>query len=91
MSFVQRNGWACGFLEPDCKMPVYRMKTFATEDKVRELIARTPTRMDQASKQAVEHTFLIGRGGVWLELTAEQYAKTRDNMFSLDRMAYGIG
>jgi hypothetical protein len=46
--------------------------------KLRELIARTPTRFDLAEKQALEHAFEGGRGGVDLELTREQYRKRND-------------
>jgi hypothetical protein len=77
MSFFARQGWVCGFLEEDCKTPVGRGRVFATEDKIRELIARTPTRMDQAAKEALEYAFKLGRGGVWLELTGEQYRKLK--------------
>ena len=51
---------------------------FSDIHKVLELIARTPTKMNQAAKQAVEHAFRMGERGVWLELTDEQYRKLKD-------------
>jgi hypothetical protein len=39
------------------------------------LIAHTPSRLDQAGKQAVEHAIAGGRGGLFLDLTADQYLK----------------
>jgi len=60
-------------MEPDLKTPVGRIRHFGSEDKLRELIARTPTRFDLAGKQALDHAFAGGRGGVYLNLTGAQY------------------
>jgi len=65
------------FLQPDLKTSVGRSRSFGSEDKLRELIARTPTRFDPAGKQALEHAFTGGRGGLYLELTEEQYRKLK--------------
>jgi hypothetical protein len=77
MSFFQREAWTVRFLELDAKTSIGRIRTFATADKVRELIARTPTLLDLAGKQALEHAIRGGRGGIYLELTVEQYRKLR--------------
>lgn len=60
-----------------CSLPVGRIRHFGSEDKLRELIVRTPTRFDLAGKQALDHAFQGGHGGVYLELTAEQYMKLK--------------
>jgi hypothetical protein len=73
MSFFVRGGWVVGFLEADAKTPVGHIRTFGTADKIREVIAKTPTKMDLAAHAAVEHGIQGGRGGVWLDLTHEQY------------------
>jgi hypothetical protein len=75
--FHRGDGWACSFVEVDAKTPVGPIRQFGTADKVRELIARTPTRFDLAGKQALEYAFQNGRGGTYLELTAEQYRKLK--------------
>lgn len=75
--FLSGGGWVCSFTETDLKTPTGRSRTFGSEDKLRELIVRTPTRFDLAGKQALEHAFAGGRGGLYLELTGEQYRKLR--------------
>jgi hypothetical protein len=34
-------------------------------------------RLNLEGRQAIQHGIDIGRGGIWLELTEEQYAKLR--------------
>ena len=61
MTFFLRGSWVCGFLEPDLTTPVCRRRMFGAVEKLRELIARTPTRLDQADKQAFEYA--VGSAG----------------------------
>jgi hypothetical protein len=76
MHFMLTSGWYCQFLEADLKTPLPRTLTFATADKVRELIERAGgLRSSTEDRQAFEYALTIGRGGVNLELTEEQYAK----------------
>jgi hypothetical protein len=77
MTYFHRDGWSVQFLEPDLKTPVGRIRQLGSLDKVKELIARTPTRLDLAADQAIEHAITVGRGGMYLDLTAEQYQKLR--------------
>ena len=77
MSFFLRKGWQCQFLEEGLKTPLPRTFTFATSDKVEELIRRGGGMRDLADKQAVESAVLKGRGGVFLNLTEEQYRRLR--------------
>jgi hypothetical protein len=77
MGFFTRRGWSCTFLEPDLKTPIGPIRKFGSEDKLRELIARTPTKLTLADRQAFDHAIANGRGGIYLELTAEQYRKLR--------------
>lgn len=74
VTFFYRGGWVCSFVEADCRTPVGRIRTFGSTEKLLELIARTPTKLMQEDKQALEHAIEIGRGGMWLDLKAEQYA-----------------
>ena len=76
VNFFLRGGyWFCSFLQPDLKTPVCRGRSFASAEKVRELIAKTPTRMMSEDKQALEFALEAGRGGIWLDVTTEQYAR----------------
>ena len=77
MSFMDRRGWLCQFLEEDLKTPLPRKVTVNTEEKVREIARRGGCTMNLESLQALEHGIEKGRGGVWLELTEEQYAKLK--------------
>jgi hypothetical protein len=77
MSFMDRQGWLCQFLEEDLKTPLPRNVTVKTEEKVREIARRGGCNMNLESLQALEHGIKKGRGGVWLELTEEQYGKLR--------------
>jgi hypothetical protein len=77
MSFMHRDGWYCQFLEEDLKTSLPRKFTFQTPEKVEELIRRGGGMNDLASKQAVEHGLDMGRGGVYLNLSQEQYSKLK--------------
>jgi hypothetical protein len=74
MSFMQRKGWYCQFLEPDLRTALPRKLNFADAEKVREVAKRGGGVPDLESASALEHGIEIGRGGVWLSLTPEQYA-----------------
>jgi hypothetical protein len=75
MSFMHRDGWYCQFLEEDLKTSLPCKLNFATSDKITQLAERTGALRDLACRQAIEHGVSVGRGGVWLMLTREQYAK----------------
>ena len=53
------------------------LRVFESEEKVRKLISRTATKFDLAGRQALDAGFGGGRGGVYLDLSAEQYRKLR--------------
>ena len=50
-------------------------RTFTNPDKMVEMIRRGNGFRDLASKQAVEHAIMTGRGNVDLLLTPEQYER----------------
>jgi hypothetical protein len=77
MSFMLAGGWHCQFLEPDLKTSLPRKFIFQTSEKVEELIRRGGGMKDLAAKQAVEQAINKGRGGVFLSLTVEQYARLK--------------
>ena len=74
MSFQCRYGWQCQFLEDDLKTPLPRKLHFASPDKVVELVERGGGLSNLESRQALDQAIEIGRGGVFLNLTEEQYA-----------------
>jgi hypothetical protein len=76
MSFMRSRGcWYCQFLEPDLITSLPRTLNFATSDKVIELIERGGGFIDSESRNMVAHAIDMGRGGVYLNLTDEQYRK----------------
>jgi hypothetical protein len=70
-----RGGWQVQFLEADLRTPLPRKLTFTDPDKIRELARRGEACGDSESRQMLEHGIETGRGGVFLRLTPEQYAR----------------
>lgn len=77
MYFMQNRGWSCQFLEADLNTPLPRKLTFATADKVLQIAEHAGALTDLAARHAIEHGIEMGRGGVYLMLTPEQYAKLK--------------
>jgi hypothetical protein len=77
MSFMLADGWYCQFLEEDLKTPLPRKLTLADPAKVVEMAERGGYSMHLEGRQALDRAIEVGRGGVWLELTEEQYAKLK--------------
>jgi hypothetical protein len=75
--FMLRQGWHCQFLEADLKTPLPRRLEFKESAKVFEIAERGGYRMNLEGRQAIEHAIENGRGGVWLELSEEQYARLK--------------
>jgi hypothetical protein len=71
------NGWYCQFLEEDLKTPLPRKLTFQTSEKVIQMAERGGADLTLAGRQALEHGISIGRGGVWLMLSGEQYGRLK--------------
>lgn len=77
MYFFLRNGWFVQFLESDLLTPLPRTVTFLDPQKVVDLAERGGALPDLAARQAMNSAIENGRGGVFLSLTPEQYAKLR--------------
>ena len=77
MSFMERKGWQVQFLEADLKTPLLRKLHFASVDKIIELVERAGGFRDQESRLMLDQGIAMGRGGVFLSLTEEQYAKLK--------------
>ena len=77
MHFVFRKGWYCQFLEEDMKTPLPRKLAFADDRKIWEIAKRGGFTLNIAGRQEIEEALRKGGGGIWLDLTPEQYAKLR--------------
>ena len=77
MSFQFRNGWHCQFLEADLKTSLPKRLHFASPDKIIELVQRGGGIADQEGRLMLNQAIETGRGGVFLNLTPEQYSKLR--------------
>jgi hypothetical protein len=77
MSFFKRGGWQVQFLEADLKTPLPRKLTFSDAEKIRELARHGEAWGTSDARQMLELAIEQGRGGVYLKLTAEQYARLR--------------
>lgn len=77
MHFMLRDGWRISFLEADCKTSLPLKLNFVSEGKIREMAEHYGTGHVLEDRQGLEHGISIGRGGVWLSLTDEQYSKLK--------------
>ena len=65
------------FLELDLRTPLPRKLRFTSPEKVIEIVERGGGLSNLESRQALDQVIEIGRGGVFLNLTAAQYAKLK--------------
>ena len=79
MYFQYRNGWQCQFLEQNLKTPLPRKLHFMSSEKVIELVTRGGGITDRESRLTLDQAIAKGRGGIFLSLTAEQYADGQNN------------
>jgi hypothetical protein len=75
LSFQHRNGWRCQFLEQDLKTSLPRKLHFASSQKIIELVERAGGFTDNDARLMVRQGIEMGRGGIFLKLTEEQYEK----------------
>lgn len=77
MQFVLTRGWFCQFLEADLKTPLARKVTVRDHKKLFEMAERGGVRLSPAGRYSIQKAIDEGRGGIWLELSEEQYAKLK--------------
>jgi len=77
MVFQDRYGWHCQFLEADLKTSLPKHLHFTSSDKIIELVERAGGFKDQESRLMLDQGIAMGRGGVFLSLTDEQYRKLK--------------
>jgi hypothetical protein len=75
--FEYRQGWYCQFLEEDKKTPLPRAVILGDDRKLVEMAKRGGFTLNIAGRQEIEAAIRKGVGGMWLDLTPEQYARLR--------------
>jgi hypothetical protein len=76
MSFVRlADGWHCRFHNNDpLRSPVSRRLVFRRSEKIYEAARRGNGLIDEESRQILAEAVALGRGGIWLRLTEDQYS-----------------
>lgn len=77
MHFQTQSGWYCQFLEEDLKTPLGQKLHLNSEQKLLETAERGGYVLNLEGRQALQQAIDIGRGGVWLTLTEEQYRRLK--------------
>jgi len=67
----------CQFLEEDLKTPLPRRLYFNDPEKIRRIVEQVGNFADLQDRQALDYGLQMGRGGVWLQLSEEQYRRLR--------------
>lgn len=77
MHFQTRSGWHCQFLEEDLKTPIRKKLNLVAPETLFEIAERGGYWLNLDGRQAMQRAIDMGRGGIWLELTEEQYRRLR--------------
>ena len=77
MYFMKRQGWYCQFLEADLKTSLTRKLNLDDPAKIIEMAEHGGGIPNLEAGQMLKYGIGMGRGGVWLSLTDEQYQKLR--------------
>ncbi|MBS1805052.1 MAG: hypothetical protein JST28_16960 [Acidobacteria bacterium] len=77
MYYMLRAGWVCQFLEEDLKTPLAHRLHFKDAEKIRAIVDKVGSFANLQDRQALDYGLNLGRGGVWLRLTEEQYQRLK--------------
>jgi hypothetical protein len=77
MRFERRQYWQVSFMEAGLERELPCKLTFESPGKIIELARKGETWGTSEARQMLEHAIETGRGGVYLKLTPEQYARSR--------------
>ena len=78
MYFMKRQDWYCQFLEADLKTSLPRKLNLDNPAKIIEMAERGGGLSNREADQMLRYGIQMGRGGVWLSLTEEQYQKLKN-------------
>jgi len=78
MHFQTQSGWQCQFLEEDLKTPLARRLNLVSQEKLFEIAERGGYVLNLEGRQALQQGIDKGRGGIWLELSDDQYRKLKE-------------
>jgi len=73
MSFFLRVGWDVSFLGPDLKTSLARTFNFSDPEKIRELAQQGGALRTPEARQVLEQAIETGIGGLYLNLSHDQY------------------
>jgi hypothetical protein len=73
LSFKYVQGWFCEFLEEESRTPLPRTVLLRDEQKLFEMLKRGGFTLNISGRQEIEVAIRKKSGGVWLDLTREQY------------------
>lgn len=77
MHFQTQSGWHCQFLKEDLKTPLARRLNLVCQDKLFEIAERGGYILNLEGRQALQQAIDKGRGGIWLELSDDQYRRLK--------------
>ena len=77
MYYMYRTDWMCQFLEEDLKTPLPKRLHFQSPAKIRAIVDKVGSFANLQDRQALDYGLETGRGGVWLQLTEEQYLRLK--------------
>jgi hypothetical protein len=80
MHFQTQSGWYCQFLEEDLKTPLPKKLNLIRQEKLFEIAERGGQKLNLESRQALQQAIDKGRGGIWLELSDDQYRKLKGDV-----------
>ncbi len=73
MKFVFINGWQVSFLEADLTTSLPSRLAFTDPEKIRKLAQHGGALGASEARALFEYALIKGRGGIYLDLTVEQY------------------
>jgi hypothetical protein len=77
MHFMLYEGWYCQFLEAELKTSLPKKLTIRSQQKLLQMAERGMPNMTNEERQRMQHDIANRRGGIWLDLSEEQYLKLK--------------
>jgi hypothetical protein len=77
MHFMLYEGWYCQFLEADLKTSLPKKLTIRNQQKLLQMAERGMPNMTNEERERMQRDIANGRGGIWLDLSEEQYLKLK--------------